>query len=573
MGPDLRGAPQSSGTDAAVATHVHFMKNSTQKDVFDVAILGAGFSGCILATLLARQGVRVVLIDAGTHPRFSIGESTIPHTSLLLSLLAERFDVPEIDHLAYPDKIAAHVCSTCGIKRAFGFAYHRAGEAYDPRHGIQFGTSSKDENHFFRQDVDAYLFHVALRYGVVSRLNTRIGHVDIAPGGVVLTAETGEAIEARFVVDGTGYRSVLARQFALRLSPPPLLHHARTLFTHMIDVAPFEDDTFPLPWNESTLHHVFERGWIWVIPFGNRDGSTNPLTSVGLTLDPRRYPRTDRRPDDEFRDFLRQFPAVASQFSHAKAVRPWVATDRLQYASVQSTGYRYCLMSHAAGFVDPLFSRGLINTLEGISALMQPLLEALNTDDFDEAAFEPVDALQQRVLAYNDRLVNGAFIAFHDFDLWNAWLRVWALGTIITEYRLMNALADECEGRPAPATTDCVFSDHEDPDYAAFFNRVEPMMRAFERVERHANETSSAIFEQADAFPFPVPLRRDAMRRAGWLRDDEVLSDRNLHIAREGYRWALTNPDSRDLFGRAETFFRWRAHHADPHLANDLRNG
>ena len=93
----------------------------------DVAIVGSGFSGTILGTLLAKQGFDVVILDAGTHPRFVIGESTIPHTSLLLSLLAARYDLPEIDYLAYPDQIARHVCSTCGIKRSFGFAYHREG--------------------------------------------------------------------------------------------------------------------------------------------------------------------------------------------------------------------------------------------------------------------------------------------------------------------------------------------------------------------------------------------------------------------------------------------------------------
>ena len=37
-------------------------------DQFDVAILGAGFEGSMLATILAYKGAKVVLIDAGTHP-------------------------------------------------------------------------------------------------------------------------------------------------------------------------------------------------------------------------------------------------------------------------------------------------------------------------------------------------------------------------------------------------------------------------------------------------------------------------------------------------------------------------
>src|SRR5438067_11519819 len=110
---------------------------------FDVAILGSGMSGSMVAAVLAKQGVRVVLLDQETHPRFVVGESTIPHTSLLISLLAEKYAMPELEHVAYPDRLAKHVCTTCGIKRSFGFAYHREGETYDSREGLQFGTASK----------------------------------------------------------------------------------------------------------------------------------------------------------------------------------------------------------------------------------------------------------------------------------------------------------------------------------------------------------------------------------------------------------------------------------------------
>ena len=46
---------------------------------YDVAILGAGMAGGVLGTVLARNGVRVLLLDAATHPRFAVGESTIPY--------------------------------------------------------------------------------------------------------------------------------------------------------------------------------------------------------------------------------------------------------------------------------------------------------------------------------------------------------------------------------------------------------------------------------------------------------------------------------------------------------------
>lgn len=543
---------------------------------FDVAILGSGMAGTILATLLAKQNVSVILIDASSHPRFAVGESTIPHTSLLLSLLAQQYGVPEIDNLAYPDRIAQHVCTTCGIKRSFGFAYHRPGQPHQHPYAHHFGTSSKDENHLFRQDTDVYLLHTAVQYGATLALNTRVTNIDFRPGGVHLTTHNDNPIHARFVIDGTGHTGVLANQLGLRETPTRLQHHSRTLFTHMIDVQPFAADSpFLLPWEKSTLHHVFEGGWFWVIPFNNRTSSTNRLVSVGLTVDPRKYPRPEQPPATEFQQFLNQFPSIAQQFQHAKAIRPWVSTGRVQYSSHQIVGQRYCLMAHSAGFVDPLYSRGLINTLEIIQALIPPLLNALQHNDFDPAPFQIVEQLHRRVLAYNDQLVRGAYTAWADFDLWDAWLRVWALGTILAEYRLMNALTDYTNGDCQAlgdrqvlqgSASNPIFTPFEDPDYANFFPRALHTLDQFTAQATTATEAAQAIYQLADSYPFTVPLRRDAMRRAGWLGQDEHISDRNINIARQGYRWAITNPTSRDLFGNAETFLRWRAKQSDPHL-------
>jgi FADH2 O2-dependent halogenase len=340
----------------------------------------------------------------------------------------------------------------------------------------------------------------------------------------------------------------------------------------MVKVPTFqrEQTEMPVPWELSTLHHCFERGWFWVIPFNNHPGSTNPLISVGLTIDPRRYPRTGP-PEKEFGEFLECFPSVAEQFEDARAVRPWVSTGRLQYSSKNTTGYRYCLMSHASGFVDPLFSRGMVNSIEVISALIEPLLNSLATDNFDLQAYKHIDRLQDRVLNYNDNLVNGSFISWDDFELWNAWLRVWSLGTILAEFRLMNALNEYTKTRDEKylksQVKDPIFSDYEDPDYGEFFMNAVEWIEAYERRELSAAETSKRIFDHMAQFQFPVMITREAFERAGWLKPGQNMTDANVELVRSTYRWAMTHPQTRDLFGRFETLCRWAQHQPDPHIA------
>jgi FADH2 O2-dependent halogenase len=414
--------------------------------LYDVAILGSGIAGSMLGAILARQGARVLLLDRGEHPRFALGESTVPHTSMLMRILADRFSIPEFKDCSAFETLRKKVTSSCGIKRNFGFVYHREGERQRPEEATQSVIAEYPhgpESHYFRQDIDAYLLYAAIRYGVDSRQRIDITEIEIDEEGVHLASRQGERFRARFIVDAAGYRSPLAEKFGLREKPTRSKTHSRSVFTHMIGVKPYDECVEPrgahgMPrlWSQGTLHHLFDGGWMWVIPFDNHADATNPLCSVGLNLDTRRFPKTDFSPELEFRQFIARYPSMAAQFESARAVRDWVSTDRLQYSSSKNIGYRYCLMSHASGAIDALFSRGLANTCEIINATAPALLQALADDDFSLERFAYVDQLQQRQLDYNDRLVNCSYISFADFDLWNAWYRVWVIGAFFGWLRL-----------------------------------------------------------------------------------------------------------------------------------------
>lgn len=184
------------------------------------------------------------------------------------------------------------------------------------------------------------------------------------------------------------------------------------------------------------MHHLFDGGWMWVIPFNNYPESTSQLCSIGVSLDTRQFPKTDLTPQEEFDGILAKFPSIAQQFENARPVREWVSTGRLQYSSSRCVGDRFCLTAQAAGTIDALFSRGMSNTVDGIYSLAGLLLQALEDKNFSAERFEYVDRLQQRLLDYNDRLVHCSYLAFSDFDLWNAWYRVWSYGGLLSVFRI-----------------------------------------------------------------------------------------------------------------------------------------
>lgn len=426
-----------------VAKYLDRMNNYSQ---FDVAILGTGFSGSILGAVLAKHGYKVLLIDEKEHPRFAIGEATIPQTTMMMRAIADRYGIPEIRDCSTFEGMHKHVTSHCGIKSNFGFVYQREGKDHNPQEVTQniiphllVGYDA----HWFRQDFDAYLMTVAVKYGASVHQNTRIIDLEINESKVFLKSDNGDEFYARYLVDSTGFKSILAKQFDLGESPCRFKTHSRSLFNHFIGVKPYDECVnssgvwdVPQSWHDGTMHHLFSGGWMWIIPFNNHPNSNSNLCSIGLSLDTRIFPKTDINPQEEFDSFLAKFPGIAPQFENAKPVREWVSTDRLQYSSKRCVGDRFCLTAQAAGTIDALFSRGMANTVDGIYALADLLIQALKDDDFSAERFEYIDQLQQRLLDYNDRLVHCSYIAFSDFALWNAWYRVWSFGGLLNVFRI-----------------------------------------------------------------------------------------------------------------------------------------
>jgi FADH2 O2-dependent halogenase len=416
------------------------MINNTNKH-FDVIVLGSGLAGSILATILAKHHIRVLMIDKGVHPRFTIGEAMTPDTDLMMKILSYQYSIPEIAHLSSFENICDNISpSSCGLKRSFNFIYHREGQKQTLEESNKVGVHPS--SHLFRQDIDHYMAKVAVNYGVKLLENTNVSDITFTSDSVQINTDNNEQFIANYLVDASGYNSLLSRKLNLREKPTRLKTHSRSVFTHMIGVKKYDDCIQPsksqqdeLLWHQGTLHHIFDSGWMWVIPFNNHEKSKNPVCSVGLNFDSRRFPKTETSPEQEFQNFLARFPDIGIQFENAKPVRQWVSTGRLQYSSHACMGERFYLVPHAAGFIDALYSFGLVNTCTIIVPLASRIIKALAENDYSPENFADLERLQQKLFDYNDNLVNCSYISFANYQLWNAWRRVWLLGSSMRQWK------------------------------------------------------------------------------------------------------------------------------------------
>ena len=353
----------------------------------DLAIVGSGFGGSILAMIARRLGLRVALLERGRHPRFAIGESSSPLAGILLEQLADRYDLPRLKPLAafgawqraYPDVV-------CGLKRGFTYFKHDAGRRFaaapDRSNHLLVAASPHDaisDTHWLRADVDAFLMREAAALGAEYADEVQLESLEWDTGGAAVLRghRRGAAlcVRARGVVDATGPRGFLSRALGIGSQSFPGYPGTQALFSHFTGVARCDEmadytgagargEGPPYPVDDAALHHVFDGGWMWVLRFGNG------VTSAGVAVEDA-LAEDLRLADGEaaWRRLLDRLPTVRDQFAGAAPVRQFDWMPRLSYRASAAAGPCWALLPSAAAFVDPLFSTGFPLTLLGVERL------------------------------------------------------------------------------------------------------------------------------------------------------------------------------------------------------------
>jgi len=402
------------------------------KGSFDVAVVGSGFAGTLLAIICRRLGRSVVLVERGAHPRFAIGESSSPLANLILEELCDRYGLSRIRPLsAWGSWQRRYPQIACGLKRGFTFCAHRPGRLFaaDPERADQLlvAASPNDEvadTHWYRADFDAFLVGEAQSEGVEYLDRTRLDTVRASAAGFELAGERAGrvvSLTARFVADASGPAGFLHRTLALPWSGFPDLPATAGFYTHfegvhrLSELGVFEPrEEPPYPADDAAVHHVFPGGWIWVLRFNNG------ITSAGVSATPALAEELDLAEGaPAWERLLARLPTVERQFSGARPVLPFVYRASLPFRSRLAGGGGWALLPSAAAFVDPLLSTGFPLTLLGLTRLAEAIETAWGTADFARK----VNAHASRTLREADAaalLVAALLTSLADFPLFAA---------------------------------------------------------------------------------------------------------------------------------------------------------
>ena len=332
-----------------------------------IVVLGGGPGGAATATLLARQGWEVVLLERERFPREHVGESLLPASIPILETLGV---IDEVQAAGFTPKYGATM--VWGRDAApWSWHFRETNERYP--HAYQV----------WRPRFDQILLENSRRAGVDVREGWRALDVRFEgerAAAVVCRPEEGGAeqtIEASWVVDATGQAGLIGRRLALRESDEFFRNLA--VYSYMrgarrlagIDAG-------------NIFIEAFEHGWSWAIPL------PDDIMSVGIVVDAAwGAERLAEQSAEAFLDsqlasaaHTRAMLASAERIEPARVVRDW------SYVSRQLVGDGYILVGDAACFIDPLFSSGVHLALSSAVLAAAYVTSALRTPELRAPAAE-----------------------------------------------------------------------------------------------------------------------------------------------------------------------------------------
>ena len=303
----------------------------------DVLVIGGGPAGSTAATLLARRGWQVLMLEKDVHPRFHIGESLLP------------MNLPILERLGVIDQVRE-----IGVRKAG--ADFTVADSDTETHVFRFTQGlGLPRDHAFqvrRSEFDQLLFEHARANGVDARDGVRVKTIALGADGrpekFQATAADGAkfSVRPRYVVDASGRDTFLGNK--LKLKRKSNKHQSAAIFSHFrgVERRPGEDA------GNVTVDR-FEHGWYWLIPL--RDD----IMSVGAVCSPEYLKQ--RRSDNE--TFLMQTlnarGSVARRMRGAERVAPVHATGNYSYGCTRMSGPGWVMAGDAYAFIDPVFSSGV----------------------------------------------------------------------------------------------------------------------------------------------------------------------------------------------------------------------
>jgi flavin-dependent dehydrogenase len=341
------------------------MNNQQGKKISTVGILGGGPAASTLATLLAREGIRVALLHRPRNAPLLVGESLVPAI------------IPILRRLGVEDEVRT-------------YAKYKPGAIFNMNEFGDYPFTFKDfcgalpdyAYNVPRLKFEATLLAAAQRAGAkvfeTEAKVERVGSTD----QVRLTPETLEATGNLFdgqpdlIVDATGRARVLPK--LLNIPSREGGRKDTALFAHLDRTELYQDGYV----HSSRLDY----GWSWRIPLPGK-------VSLGIVIGSEHPPKFGATAEERYDNLLKHDSVLRLATTGAKRLTPVLEYTNYQLVSDRLVGDGWVLVGDTAGFIDPVFSSGLLIGISSATALFDAI-RASNAPAFQRYEAEVIHHLK-----------------------------------------------------------------------------------------------------------------------------------------------------------------------------------
>lgn len=335
----------------------------TNKNSYDVIVVGGGPAGSTIASILAREGRHVVLFEKEEFPRHHIGESLMTDTYWTFQRMGL---LEKLKKSPFVRKYSVQFANSAGREsRPFYFF-----EAMHHESAVTWQVTRAVFDKMLIEHVGEQ--GAAIHQGVPVRQVLFDGDQAV---GVEVQMKDGsrQRFQAKVVVDATGQSAMLSNRFRWRVRDPKL---KKAVLYSYFKGAQREPD---LNGGATLVLRTppGSNGWFWYIPLEDE------ITSVGIVADPE-YLLKDRGQNlaKIFAEEIERCEAVNKRVTIGTRVDKIYSILDYSYRSKQNAGNGFIIIGDAYGFLDPIYSSGVLLALKMAEMAADAIHDAFRSNDF-----------------------------------------------------------------------------------------------------------------------------------------------------------------------------------------------
>jgi flavin-dependent dehydrogenase len=328
-------------------------------DKTDVLVIGAGPAGCIAASIVHKNGLKVHVVEKMKFPRFVIGESLLPR---VMDHLDETGLLQDVDK--------------AGFQKKFGAKFVMDDKICDFNFSEQFTQGWTWTWQVQRAQFDQVLATGVAKKGIPVEFEQTVSRIQFNEDESSVTTVTDtdgneKQIEAKYIIDCSGYGRVIPNM--LGLNKPSGFDPRKTHFTH------YKDPLRPegLEGNRITIIVHRAQVWIWVIPF------SNGITSVGYVGDPEFFKEFPENPVERMKAIVADCNYLRERFKGQEMIFEPRTIEGYAITSTKFFGPGFVTAGNATEFLDPVFSSGVTFAMESGSTAAKVVSRKLKGEEVD----------------------------------------------------------------------------------------------------------------------------------------------------------------------------------------------